>query len=50
MTDAAFVLGMLGDGELAGGISLDADAARAALAPLARGSSAWRSTTWRAGS
>ena len=35
VTDAAFLLGMLGDGSLASGIQLDADAARAAMAPLA---------------
>ena len=35
VTDAAFVLGMLGAGELAGGVRLDGEAARAALAPLA---------------
>jgi N-methylhydantoinase A len=35
VTDAAFVLGMLGEGVLASGISLDRDAARAAMAPLA---------------
>jgi N-methylhydantoinase A len=35
VTDAAFALGMLGTGRLASGIELDADAGRAALAPLA---------------
>jgi N-methylhydantoinase A len=35
VTDAAFVLGMLGEGQLAGGVRLDLEAARAALAPLA---------------
>jgi N-methylhydantoinase A len=35
VTDAAFLLGMLADGALASGIQLDADAARAAMAPLA---------------
>jgi N-methylhydantoinase A len=35
VTDAALALGMLAEGELAGGIALDADAARAALEPLA---------------
>jgi N-methylhydantoinase A len=35
VTDAAFLLGLLGDGTLASGIQLDADAARAAMAPLA---------------
>ncbi len=35
VTDAAFVLGMLGEGELASGISLDRDRAVAALRPLA---------------
>jgi N-methylhydantoinase A len=35
VTDAAFVLGMLGEGRLAGGVRLDLEAARAALAPLA---------------
>jgi N-methylhydantoinase A len=35
VTDAAFLLGMLGDGALASGIQLDAEAARAAMAPLA---------------
>jgi N-methylhydantoinase A len=35
VTDAAFVLGMLGEGKLAGGVSLDLDAARSALEPLA---------------
>lgn len=34
VTDSAFVLGMLGEGKLAGGVTLDGDAARAALAPL----------------
>ena len=34
VTDAAFVLGMLGEGQLAGGVRLDLDAARGALAPL----------------
>ena len=37
VTDSAFVLGMLGEGKLAGGVSLDGDAARAALAPLGEG-------------
>ena len=36
MTDAAFVLGMLGEGRLASGIGLDLEKARAALAPLAQ--------------
>ena len=36
VTDAAFVLGMLGPGLLASGIELDADAARTALEPLAQ--------------
>lgn len=35
VTDAAFVLGMLGTGELAGGVTLDGDLARGALEPLA---------------
>jgi len=35
VTDAALVLGMLGEGILASGIALDADLARATLAPLA---------------
>jgi N-methylhydantoinase A len=35
VTDAALVLGMLGEGELASGISLDPELALAALAPLA---------------
>jgi N-methylhydantoinase A len=35
VTDAAFVLGMLGTGRLASGIELDGGAARAALLPLA---------------
>jgi len=35
VTDAAFMLGMLGEGVLASGIALDADSARAAMAPLA---------------
>jgi N-methylhydantoinase A len=35
VTDAAFVLGMLGQGNLASGITLDGEAAEAALAPLA---------------
>lgn len=35
VTDAAFYLGMLGDGELASGILLDRDRAAAALRPLA---------------
>lgn len=35
VTDAAFLLGMLGDGLLASGIQLDADAACAAMTPLA---------------
>ena len=35
VTDAAFLLGMLGDGSLASGIQLDADAALSAIAPLA---------------
>jgi N-methylhydantoinase A len=34
VTDAAAVLGMLAEGSLAGGVSLDVDAARASLAPL----------------
>ncbi len=34
VTDAAVTLGMLGEGQLAGGIRLDVDRARAALAPL----------------
>jgi N-methylhydantoinase A len=34
VTDAALVLGMLGEGELAAGIRLDPELARAALAPL----------------
>jgi N-methylhydantoinase A len=36
VTDAAFHLGMLGEGLLASGLQLDADAAAASLAPLAR--------------
>ncbi|HEY4098458.1 MAG TPA: hydantoinase/oxoprolinase family protein [Baekduia sp.] len=35
VTDAAFLLGMLGDGDLAGDVTLDRDAAEAAMAPLA---------------
>ncbi len=35
VTDAALLLGMLGEGVLASGIKLDADSARAAMAPLA---------------
>ncbi|MCY4087786.1 MAG: hydantoinase/oxoprolinase family protein [Actinomycetia bacterium] len=35
VTDAALVLGMLGDGKLAGELALDADRARAALATVA---------------
>jgi len=35
VTDAAFLLGMLGDGMLAGGVRLDRAAAEAAVAPLA---------------
>src|SRR4051812_18244139 len=35
VTDAAFLLGMLGEGTLASGIRLDADRARAAMEPLA---------------
>jgi len=35
VTDAAFLLGMLGDGRLASGIALDRQNAEAALAPLA---------------
>ena len=35
VTDAAAVLGMLAEGQLAGGVALDIDAARAALEPLA---------------
>jgi N-methylhydantoinase A len=35
VTDAALMLGMLGEGKLAGGISLDREKAGAALAPLA---------------
>lgn len=35
VTDAACALGMLGPGELAGGLRLDQESARAALAPLA---------------
>lgn len=35
VTDSAFVLGMLGEGKLAGGVTLEGDAARDALAPLA---------------
>jgi N-methylhydantoinase A len=35
VTDAALVLGMLGEGRLAGGIGLDRDQAEEALAPLA---------------
>src|SRR5438067_12713487 len=34
VTDAALVLGMLGEGELAAGIRLDRDLAQEALAPL----------------
>jgi N-methylhydantoinase A len=34
VTDAAFVLGMLGEGKLAGGLELDADRARAAISDL----------------
>jgi N-methylhydantoinase A len=34
VTDAAFVLGMLGEGRLASGIALDAESARGALSPL----------------
>jgi N-methylhydantoinase A len=34
VTDAAFLLGMLGHGELAGGVALDPDAALAAVEPL----------------
>jgi N-methylhydantoinase A len=36
VTDCALVLGMLGEGELAGGIRLDREAADAAIAPLAQ--------------
>jgi N-methylhydantoinase A len=36
VTDAAFFLGMLGEGRLASGIGLDLEKARAALAPLAQ--------------
>ena len=36
VTDAAFLLGMLGEGQLASGIGLDLERARAALAPLAQ--------------
>ena len=36
VTDAAFLLGMLGEGTLAAGIQLDADKAQAALAPLTK--------------
>lgn len=36
VTDAAFLLGMLGDGSLASGIVLDRQGAEAALAPLAK--------------
>jgi N-methylhydantoinase A len=35
VTDAAFLLGMLGDGALAGGVRLDRQAAQDAMAPLA---------------
>ena len=35
VTDAALLLGMLGDGVLASGLRLDADSARAAMVPLA---------------
>jgi N-methylhydantoinase A len=35
VTDAAFLLGMLGEGRLASGIGLDAERARASLSPLA---------------
>ena len=35
VTDAAFLLGMLGEGALASGLYLDAEAAREAMAPLA---------------
>jgi N-methylhydantoinase A len=35
VTDAAFLLGMLAEGHLAGGVSLDRAAAEAAIAPLA---------------
>jgi N-methylhydantoinase A len=35
VTDAAFLLGMLGEGALASGLHLDADAARAAMTPIA---------------
>jgi N-methylhydantoinase A len=35
VTDAAFLLGMLGEGVLASGLHLDADAARAAMTPIA---------------
>jgi N-methylhydantoinase A len=35
VTDAAFLLGMLGEGVLASGIRLDAEKARSAMAPLA---------------
>jgi N-methylhydantoinase A len=34
VTDAAFLLGMLGEGKLAGGVSLDREAAERAVAPL----------------
>lgn len=35
VTDAAFLLGMLGEGDLAGDVHLDGEAARAAITPLA---------------
>jgi N-methylhydantoinase A len=35
VTDAAFLLGMLGEGELAGDVRLDREAAKAAMVPLA---------------
>ncbi|MCW3004988.1 MAG: hyuA [Conexibacter sp.] len=35
VTDAAFLLGMLAEGHLAGGVNLDREAAEAAIAPLA---------------
>ena len=35
VTDAALVLGMLGDGDLAGGVRLDRDASERSIAPLA---------------
>jgi N-methylhydantoinase A len=35
VTDAAFLLGMLGEGALASGLHLDADAARASMTPIA---------------